>query len=96
MGYGGMRNWPPVWVRTSDGPYKTITGEIGILTGVRRYDYEPDRCACFLLMEHQLECYIGSLLMKDFAFCRQVHVFLQRSIGRPIREIGEADLSYTF
>ena len=95
MSYGGLRNWPPVWVRTSDGAYKTIIGEIGILTGVRRYDYEPDRCACFLLMEHQGERYIGSLLMKDFAFCCQIHDVLRQYIGRPIKEIGEADLSHT-
>src|SRR5262245_44395394 len=95
MMYGGMRNWPPVWVRTSDGPYATITGEVGILTGVRLYDYGPDRCACFLLMEYQSERYIGSLLLKDVAFCGQVDELLRQHIGKSINEIGDLDLSYT-
>jgi len=82
MTYRGLSNWPPVWVRSSRGPYAKITGEVGTLTDVKWYDLTANRC--FLLMEFQSERYMGSLIFDDAAFCRQIYDLLQDHIGESI------------
>lgn len=94
MTYRGLSNWPPVWVRSSRGPYTKITGEVGTLTGVKWYDLTANRC--FLLMEFQSERYMGSLIFDDAAFCRQILDLLQDHIGESIIDIGDLDISFTF
>jgi hypothetical protein len=94
MGYRGLHNWPPLSIRCSRGPYAKITGEVGILTGVKWYDLTANRC--FLLMEFQSERYMGSLIFDDAAFCRQIYALLQDHIGESITEIGDLGISFTF
>jgi hypothetical protein len=70
-------------------------GEIGILKAAMRSTIEPyDRC--FLIMEHRGAEYLGALLLSDPAFCRDICRMLIQYCGKPIREIGDIDLSHTF
>jgi hypothetical protein len=50
---------------------------------------------CFLVIDYQAESYVGSLILEDPAFCKQILHFLHDQIGRPIKEIGNLDLSFT-
>lgn len=49
----------------------------------------------FLVIDYQGEIYVGSLIFKDPAFCKQISHFLPDHIGRPIKDIGDLDLSHT-
>lgn len=94
MSYRGIASWPPVWVRSSSSPSKVIAGEVGVLTDVHWSADLPRRC--FLTIEFQGESYLGTLLIDDVSFARQIAELLRTHLGRPIKEIGELDLSATF
>jgi hypothetical protein len=95
MTFKGARSWPPVWIWTGGAKNKRPRGEVGILQAVLPSNIEPaDRC--FLYIEYDGSTYIGSLLMEDHAFCRQVMRLLRRHCDCPIAEIGSLDLTYTF
>ena len=49
---------------------------------------------CFFIMEHEGRQYIGTLMLGDSSFCREIHTLLIEHCGKTIREIGEIDLSY--
>ena len=50
---------------------------------------------CFLFIEHKGESYTGALVVNDAAFCRQVFGVLRENLNRPIKEIGDLDMSCT-
>jgi hypothetical protein len=91
MFYHGMSNWPPTWTRR-DGS-GNLQGEIGTL----KYVYANDRVSnkCFLVMEHESTAFIGCLIFNDRAFCAQISTILREQTGRPIKKIGDLDLSHT-
>ena len=93
MSHRSQRNWPPVWTQVIDDERKTLRGELGIL----KYVHANTRISnkCFLVIEHASEKYVGCLIFDDNTFCRQVAALLQLNIGRPIRDIGDLDLSQT-
>ena len=93
MRYRGVPNWPPVWTPRSTGGQDSIKGEIGILKRVDRDVKTVNRC--FLLIEHNDQNYIGTLLFSDGMFCWLMSVLLKKHIGLSIKEIGNLDLSYT-
>ncbi|MGB7952226.1 MAG: hypothetical protein WCH75_31455 [Candidatus Binatia bacterium] len=91
--YRGLRSWPPVWTWVGGTDNSHPTGELGILKEVKPSKIEPaDRM--FLYMDHENGSYLGCLLVENSAFCSQVVTLLQSYSGRPIREIGDLDLSY--
>jgi hypothetical protein len=49
---------------------------------------------CFLIIEHQGAEYLGILKFSDSSFCRGIHHVLERHCSRPIREVGDIDLSH--
>jgi len=94
VNYRGARNWPPVWTIARNGIFKTVKGEVGVL----RYVYTAEggiSNKCFLLIHYQSEAYTGCMIFQDYSFCTQIAQFLRDHIGRPIKEIGDLDLSST-
>lgn len=89
----GLSVWPPVWIDTRTQPFKRLEGEIGILTGTVLNHGFPR--AIFLTMEFEQKDYMGFVTCADASFCCQLDSFLQNYIGRPIKEIGDLDLSFT-
>ena len=91
MAYGELRSWPPVWTQNTRGGVKTLTGEIGVLT----YVYMRHRPAtkCFLVIDHQNETFVGTLLFDDQAFGVKVCDLLRGLVGRPVKDIGDLDVS---
>jgi hypothetical protein len=87
------KNWPPIWAQPSKDGGKTVEGEIGIL----RYALTDRRLAnkCFLVIEHGNERYNGTLSFDDAKFFLLVSHLLKNHIGRPIKEIGDLDLSFS-
>jgi hypothetical protein len=97
MSYRGNPNWPPTWVKTVGSQYaalRSLRGEIGVLSEAllsRVYPYTR----CYLIMDFEGESYMGTLIFEDAAFCRQLCGLLQNHIAKPIKEIGDLDLSHT-
>src|SRR5262245_34511042 len=92
----GIRSWPPIW--TPRGPSnssagKGLRGEVGVLKRVLRHRAMPN--ACFLIIEHEGESWIGTLMIDDREFCAQIAEILQSHVGHSIKEIGGIDLSFT-
>ena len=91
MSYRGVRNWPPVWTLRKNHSVKTLMGEVGVLEYVHSNTEMSNRC--FLVIDFQSKTYVGSILCRDHSFCTQISDFLRDHIGRPIKEIGDLDLS---
>jgi hypothetical protein len=92
MSYRGVRNWPPVWTLTSKESAGTLRGEVGVLKYVHYNTIMSNKC--FLVIDFQAESYIGSLIFKDHALCKQISRLLVDHIGRPIKDIGDLDVSH--
>jgi hypothetical protein len=94
MSYRGIRNWPPVWTpaTTRNSSVSTLMGEIGVLKYVHSNILMSNKC--FVAIDFQEETYIGSLIFKDHAFCDQISRLLRDQVGRPIKEIGDIDVSH--
>jgi hypothetical protein len=80
MSYGGLRAWPPVWVHSRSEPGRKQNGEIGILTGLIFYEDMPRRL--FLIIDLERERYMGTLVLDDSSFCKQLYSILQSHIYR--------------
>src|SRR5262245_19035553 len=96
MTYNGAHSWPPVWLQRR-GSYENThpTGEVGILKDVLPSILPPQKL-CFLTMEHYGAEYIGTLLLSNPVFCREIWTILVQNCGKAIRDIAEIDLSYRF
>ena len=92
MQFYGLPSWPPKWVPI-DQENQTLIGEIGTLTRVS-YSTIIGYC-CHLYIEHEGRNYIGTILIDDQAFCRQLFSVLHHNTNRSIEAIGSLDLSYT-
>jgi len=95
MNYRGVWNWPPTWtvLVPRNGSVKTVMGEVGVLTYVHSNFEKSNKL--FLVIEYQLDMYVGCLIFRDHSFCTQISHLLRDHIDRPIKEIGDLDLSYT-
>jgi hypothetical protein len=71
-----------------------LTGEIGILRGIRANDL-PSARRCFVYMEHEESSYLGCLLFYDIVFGRHIAALLQSCCNRPITDIGSLDITST-
>src|SRR5215470_14694838 len=89
--YGGLPSWPPIWVDARKNVFRKLRGEVGDLVGSIPYG----RTKLLLSINFDGEIFIGTLLLSDVDFCRQLHALLKNHIGHPIREIGDLDFSYT-
>jgi hypothetical protein len=93
MSHRSRPNWPPVWTQVTKEETKTLRGEVGVLKYVHPNTKLSNKC--FLVVEYTNEKYVGCLIFDDKPFCAQVTALLQRNIGRPIKDIGDLDLSET-
>jgi hypothetical protein len=93
MSYRGLKNWPPTWTRTRSSVVTTVRGEVGVLTYVHSNPQVSDKC--YLVMDYEGETYVGTLIFENHAFCTQVGDLLGLHLKRPIKDIGDLDLSYT-
>ena len=95
MTYYGAHSWPPSWSRRRGSHENTRPiGEIGILKDVLPSTLAPQKI-CFLTIEHYGAEYIGTLLLSDPVFCREIWTILVQNCGKAMRDIGEIDMSHT-
>jgi hypothetical protein len=87
----GIPSWPPIWMLLNGPGPSRLTGEIGILIGIRANDLQSTR-RCFVYMEHEQSSYFGCLLFYDIAFGRHIAALLQSCCNRPITEIGSLEI----
>jgi hypothetical protein len=89
-----MRNWPPVWTlaATRNGSVRTLVGEVGVLKYAHSNSLMSNKC--FLVIDFQEEAYIGRLIFNDHPFCGQISNLLRAYIGRPMKEVGDMDVSH--
>jgi hypothetical protein len=93
VSYGEVPSWPPPWLWRGGKKLPRPYGEVDILKEIMLSTIQP--CSmCFLIMEHEGAEYMGILKFDDSSFCRAIHGVLVRHCSRPIREIGEIDLSH--
>jgi hypothetical protein len=90
--HGSIGTWPPVWVRKGDYVHEVLRGEIGTLKEVKASILKPYQ-RCFLMMEHEGAEYVGCLLFRNDAFCKDTYELLLSRRGRPMHEIGGIDVS---
>src|SRR5262249_11331676 len=88
----GIPSWPPTWICLLGRGPTQLTGEIGVLTGIRPADL-PSARRCFLYMEHEESCYLGCLLFDDIAFCTQIVRIKEANLNKTIAQIGSLDIS---
>jgi hypothetical protein len=93
MRWHKVRNWPPVWTQVRKERKRTVRGELGVLRYVHANRNVSNKC--YLVIEHDKEYYVGSLIFDDVTFCWQISCLLQQHIGEPISDIGDLDLSGT-
>lgn len=94
MRHDEKSNWPPVWTRASIGaPERGLRGEFGTLKRVKCDTITTGKC--FLMMEHESQDYVGTLLFDDGLFCWLLSVELKQHIGKSLKEIGYLELSYS-
>ena len=72
---------------------RTVRGELGVLRYVHANRNVSNKS--YLVIEHDREYYVGSLIFDDVTFCWQISCLLQQHIGEPISDIGDLDLSGT-
>ena len=88
----GIRSWPPNCMLLKGCGPSRLTGEFGILKGIRAHEL-PSSHRCFLYMEHEESSYLGCLLFHDITFARHITTLLECNCSRPIAEIGSLDLT---
>jgi hypothetical protein len=93
MRFRDLSAWPPAWVRLGRSNVKaakTLTGEIGVLKGVRCYNDRPGRI--YLTVAHDGTTYVGCLLFDDQSACKHAFEQLRRCYGMDIEAIGSSEL----
>jgi len=89
----GFKTWPPLWTTTHHDQNDKPTGEIGTLEQVIVHELLDNKIFLFILFQGFR--YMGFMSFDDLAFCSQIHILLKANIGRPLKEIGDVDLSFT-
>ena len=92
MTYRGGPNWPPAWIQVQETKIKSLSGEVGILKHVMRYDRVPN--GFVLAMEHAREQYLGFLIFDEVSFCMLIYDVLEARIGCSIKDLGSLDVTY--
>ena len=93
MCYGGLRNWPPVWIAADPTIGRVIAGEVGIL---RHIEYNARyNTRCLLLVEYDGEIFIGMFRFDDIAFCSLFANTLKNHTSRSVGDIGRLDFLHT-
>ena len=78
----GIPSWPPTWMLLKGPGATRLTGEFGILKGIRANDL-PSTRRCFLYMQHEESSYLGCIFIANVTFFGQiVKIFQDCSIDR--------------
>ena len=89
----GISAWPLTWLALSGSQEKKIPHDSATLTNVALSRVYPITI-CYLTTRIEDETYMGTLLFKYSDLCLQIYILLQKSIGKPIGEIGQLELPY--
>lgn len=92
LSFGGHRSWPPAWTWIGGKSDKYLTGEIGVLKEIRTPEWPAKKS--YLIIEYDEALYMGCLMTREPAFCRQLCTLLQDQRGRSIQAIGGLDVSH--
>jgi hypothetical protein len=92
MRYGGLSAWPPQWIKTGGGSSEAAPN-IRNRNSKQVVFSKVDDTRCYLLIDFNKEEYMGTLLIEDAGFCRQISSLLQKHLGDSIEKIGSLDLS---
>jgi hypothetical protein len=92
MTYRGSPNWPPAWIQVQETKIKSLSGEVGILKHVMRYDRVPN--GFVLATEHARERYLGFLIFDEVSFCMLIYDVLEARIGSSIKDLGSLDVTH--
>jgi hypothetical protein len=92
-------NWPPLWSGLPAPEGRFPLGEEGVLREVRyseRLGLTPDHLA--LAIDHNGAIFYGALGFDDPdpVFPKKVLKFLERHIGEPVCEVGDAEVGSCF
>jgi len=86
---------------TGKGDNKYPHGEVGVLKEVHVAIDAPDQPdshrpynRIYLFMEYRESGYVGCLLFDNPAACRQIAKILSGQCGKPLKDIGQIDLSH--
>jgi hypothetical protein len=71
---------------------KSLSGEVGILKHVMRYDRVPN--GFVLAIEHARERYLGFLIFDEVSFSMLVYDVLEARIGCSIEDLGSLELAH--
>ena len=88
MSYLGGPNWPPVWIRKDR--LEKVAGEVGVLIYVHSSPIISSKF--FLVIEHNGDTYVGTLVFDNAAFCKQISGLLNLHLKRSIQAIGDLEL----
>ena len=87
-----MKTWPPLWSSVGGDKKDWPKGEVGTLQQAWLHD-ELDTCL-FLFIEYNGHHYTGSMYFDDIGFCYEIDRVLKSNLGRPLKEIGDLELSH--
>jgi hypothetical protein len=90
MTYRGSPNWPPAWIQVRETTIKSLSGEVGILKHVMRYDRVPN--GFVLAIEYDGEQYLGFLIFDHVSFCMLIYDLLETRVGCSIEDLGSLDM----
>jgi hypothetical protein len=84
--------WPTLWVHGLGDPQKRTDHDIGTLIEVVHTNQSPRML--FLVTDFEGLRYMGALLCKDQSLVHEVSGFLTQHRGKPVREIGDLDVTF--
>jgi hypothetical protein len=83
-------NWPPIWTNGTRKVGDEAHGEIGVLRYV--HFSNSNSYKCFLVIEHENEHFVGTLVFHDLALHRQITDLLEHHIGCSTKDIGNLEI----
>ena len=88
----GYRSWPPPWKAANQDRDEKPIGEVGTLQDVVRSHIIDNKI--FLFIESDGFRYMGFITLDDPGFYNKIYRLLKHYVGRPIKEIGDIELSH--
>jgi hypothetical protein len=79
-----------MWVPANRENTLRLSGEVGILVQVFASKQIHDKC--FLVIDHNGQRYVGTLMFDDPSFCVQIVHVLRSRTGHSIQEIGDVEV----
>src|SRR5262245_66272166 len=87
----GLPSWPPTWMLLKGTGASRLTGEVGILKGIRTNDLSSTS-RCFLYVQHEESSYLGCLMFNDIDLSRRITEILQCYCDHHYSDFGILDI----